>query len=535
VPSFSSNLDIIVKVLGGTPAASELKGVAAAEMEIGTAAQATSKKTSALRSSLLGIGKGLLVFQGLRFAAQGVTQVEQLSKATASLQRVTGMDTKTASGWVGVAKERGIQSKQLNMGFITLARQMQAARKGTAASVDAFSALGVSQKQLAGLGTDQAVSRISDAFARMPNGAQKAALAQKLFGRSAQGLLPLLNSGSKALGEQVGEMARNLGFTDKTVKQNLKWAAQQRQLNELVLGLKVAVGSALIPVLSQLATTFAPILTGFAALLRSSPALRIAVVLLVPALWALNAALDANPIVLAVGAVAALTLALIAAYTKVKWFHNAVDAAWSFIKTHWPLLLSILTGPIGAATIFIVRHFNSIKGAAVDAWHWIENAFNNVVTFVAKLPGRIASVGRGMWNGIRQGFADAIAWIMQAWNSFASKLSIDVGPIHVHAPTFSGASVATTQFGRSPTQATGGGLGAPPILTARQRGGLVGTGGELALVGERGPEIVGLPAGAFVYPNRGGMPLRVHTAVMIDGREVARAVSDHVATRQASR
>ena len=85
------------------------------------------------------------------------------------------------------------------------------------------------------------------------------------------------------------------------------------------------------------------------------------------------------PIMLAVLAIAALIAIMVLAYQKVDWFRAIVDQAWQFIqkawdgvlaafrkvwdwiKKNWPLLLAILTGPIGAAVLIIVRNWETIQ------------------------------------------------------------------------------------------------------------------------------------------------------------------------------
>ena len=49
--------------------------------------------------------------------------------------------------------------------------------------------------------------------------------------------------------------------------------------------------------------------------------------------------------------------------------------------------------------------------------------FDTLVTFVQKLPGRIASAASGMWDGIKDSFRHAINWIIDKWND----LSFTVG------------------------------------------------------------------------------------------------------------
>ncbi|MEV0090471.1 phage tail tape measure protein [Streptomyces sp. NPDC050738] len=118
--------------------------------------------------------------------------------------------------------------------------------------------------------------------------------------------------------------------------------------------------------------------------------------------WLLNAAMSANPIMLVVLAIAALVAGFIWAYTKVGWFHDGVNAAFhgisvavgwvvDFVKAHWPLLLAILTGPIGIAVLLITKYWSKISGAFTGAYHTAVRVGAQMVSWVAGLPGRVLS------------------------------------------------------------------------------------------------------------------------------------------------
>lgn len=103
--------------------------------------------------------------------------------------------------------------------------------------------------------------------------------------------------------------------------------------------------------------------------------------------WLLNAALTANPIGLLVVGLAALVGGLIyaykhsetfrkivqAAFQGVKdafgWVLHAAEDAFNWLKDNWPLVLSILTGPIGLAVLAIVKHWDDIKGVFTDGFN----------------------------------------------------------------------------------------------------------------------------------------------------------------------
>lgn len=187
--------------------------------------------------------------------------------------------------------------------------------------------------------------------------------------------------------------------------------------------------------------------------------------------WAWNAAMSANPIGLIVIALAALVGAVILAYKKVDWFRNLVDSVWralvkafgfiknaalvafTWIKSHWPLLLAILTGPFGLAVLFIVKNWRSILdffkslpgriGGFVStvfdvittpyrlAARFVREKFEDVIDFFRKAPGRLANIGAGMFDFIKEAFRSAVNFIIRGWNGLQFQVpGFKVGPVH---------------------------------------------------------------------------------------------------------
>lgn len=141
---------------------------------------------------------------------------------------------------------------------------------------------------------------------------------------------------------------------------------------------------------------------------------------IIAATWAWTAALLANPITWIVIGIVALIAAIILLWQNwdavTKFMTEAMDAVWNgikagwnWIKNNWPMLLAILTGPVGIAVGLIVRYWDEI------------------VDFVKGLPGKIKSAASGMWDGIKDGFRAAINWLIDAWNGF--ELTIGGGSI----------------------------------------------------------------------------------------------------------
>lgn len=152
---------------------------------------------------------------------------------------------------------------------------------------------------------------------------------------------------------------------------------------------------------------------------------RVATAAWTAAQWLLNAAMDANPIGLLTIAVAALVAGIVIAITHwgaVKaamqdvWnfirstfigaWHavlEAIQAVYNWIKANWPLLLGILTGPIGLAVTEIVTHFGTIKTTII-------NIFTEVVNWFRGLPGRIGDAIGSAFGDLEKALKSLFSW-----------------------------------------------------------------------------------------------------------------------------
>ncbi len=206
--------------------------------------------------------------------------------------------------------------------------------------------------------------------------------------------------------------------------------------------------------------------------------------------WLVNAALNANPILIVVTVVAALVAAIILAYKHSETFRAVVQRAGSIIvgvfrsilgvvqgvvgwvRQHWPLMLAILTGPIGVAVYFIVGHLGQI------------------VSFVKSLPGRVRAAAANMFKGVTDAVAGAVSWAIGRLESLMSYVAGIPGRIK-------------NTIGNAISNVAG-------FFNPFAHGGVVGgaaTGGVrsgLTMVGERGAELLELPPGTRVRQGGAG-------------------------------
>lgn len=228
---------------------------------------------------------------------------------------------------------------------------------------------------------------------------------------------------------------------------------------------------------------------------------------LVPAFvaWAVSAAaaaaatlVAAAPLILIGLAVAALAYLIITHWDTIKaataavfgFIQRIISGVIDWIRNNWPLLLAILTGPIGLAVLVISRHWTTIKNGFTAVKDWIAARISDVVGFFAGMPGRIAAVTSGLWNGIKNSFKAAINAIIGWWNGLGFTLPT------IHIPGFDPPGPGPSFGGMD----IGGQTFSTPNIGYLARGGIAS---GLTAVGERGMELLDLPAGTRVIPNSG--------------------------------
>lgn len=148
---------------------------------------------------------------------------------------------------------------------------------------------------------------------------------------------------------------------------------------------------------------------------------------------AFNFIMGMNPIVLVIAGIALLVAAVILAYHKFGWFRDfvnavwrdirawtldawhwilgAIQATWNWVKQNWPLLLGIITGPIGLAVVFIVKHWNAILDAAKFLWHALQAGWDILVRVVRAIVAGFVDKILGFFGMILHGAAVMWGWV----------------------------------------------------------------------------------------------------------------------------
>lgn len=240
-------------VMLGLDSAEFTAGLAKANAGISKFGKAAKIGLEAVATAAAAAGAALAV------AVKGsIDRADDLSKTA---QRI-GVTTEALSRLEWAAKLSDVSLEQLSTGLQRLSRNMLDVSNGVGAQAKtAFDALGISVVDAEGKlrSSDAVFSEIADRFARMPDSAEKTGLAMQLLGRAGAQMIPLLNAGADGLADMAAE-SDHLG---NTISTNTGYAAER--FNDSLTRVQAVMGG----VVNKIMEAVLPSLNRFGDLLAS--------------------------------------------------------------------------------------------------------------------------------------------------------------------------------------------------------------------------------------------------------------------------
>jgi hypothetical protein len=201
-------------------------------------------------TALKGLAVGYLVKQLVDFAGSTLDVADNLNK----MAQRTGVSVEELSGLQHAAQLADVDSQSFEKSLKKLAVTISDAHAGMKEAKDNLAALGISATDAQGKvrSTSDVLGQIADKFQQTKDGADKAALATKVFGKAGTEMIPLLNQGSAGL-KAMQEEAKRLGIV---LSQEDAQAAEDfhdniTRLQEAARGLMQNFLSGLLPALNQ--------------------------------------------------------------------------------------------------------------------------------------------------------------------------------------------------------------------------------------------------------------------------------------------
>jgi hypothetical protein len=467
-------------------------------------------------------------------------QVAALAPIVVDYSERTGQSMTAASSNIGRALEgqtRALKAVGINLPSATVGQlQLIAAQNGAAAATD-----NLTRKQQAladlqakaekggkGAPGPEKLAAATEAVALAQNkvaaASAKVADVQKKAGVNADRFGAIL-SGLRA---KVGGYATGEAQTA---------AGQTRILNQQWTTMEESIGSVLVPVLNVLVAAANKVI-GW---LNKNPAL----------VQALSIALGVLAVVIGVVTAALWLLALnpiVIVITLIIVAITLLVAAIIVLIMHWKEVVNVITGLWNKFCAFIAKTLNQmgedwnatwadIGKRIQDAWNgftkWVTNLWNGFVGYILKTLKQMGDKWNGTWTGlgnqIKSIWNGFTSWVSSLWNGFISALERGLSRIGaawnglwggfggIVRGAFNGVIgfiqgainnvIGLVNGAIGAINSVGGAVGIhigklPKVTLAHFADGGV-SGGGLAMVGERGPEVVNLPAGARVTPNGG--------------------------------
>ena len=157
----------------------------------------------------------------------------------------------------------GTSMDNMSTGFKTLNNKIADARDGSKEAQAMFTALGISMDDVKNLSTEDLFKAAINGLQDMGESADRAALANDLFGRSGQNLAPLLNMTSEEMNEAI-KTANEYGMvlSDEGVAASAQFVDSMTTMEMTVDGLKNSMMANFLPAMSSIMDGISKIFSG---------------------------------------------------------------------------------------------------------------------------------------------------------------------------------------------------------------------------------------------------------------------------------
>lgn len=282
-------------------------------------------------------------------------------------------------------------------GSITkLTKQMGAAADGNAAAAEKFAQLGINIYNTDGTlkSADEVFLEAIDALGQMESGVERDNVAMELFGKSAQELNPLIETGADGIAAYAQE-AHDMGAVlDEEALTSLgEMDDSFQRVDQATTALKNTIGVALAPVITQIAE-------GIANLSK----------------WFQGLDTDTQQTIVAIAGLAAALVPAIAVVAKIVTTVQALSGVFSALSMGPAALVVAAIAAIIAIGVTLYQHWDEIKEWASNLWEGIVETFTNIKEAISEAWNSIKEKATEVWNNVSD-------WLSEKWSAIKEKAS----------------------------------------------------------------------------------------------------------------
>lgn len=353
-----------------------------------------------------------------------VMSVVELGSSLNDTSQKTGQSVESLQFYGFVAKLNSSSAESLTHSVTKLSRVLVEAEKGTGEAGESLKKLGIDMNspEFKNANVDKKFQIIAEHMAKLPDGAQKTAIAMNLFGRSGAELIPTLNDLGKN-GEELRAKFEELGgglTKEQTVA--LDEFGDQVDMAKFGLGqLKNQIVVALLPTLKEMIEGFMEWIKTNREVIKSTvEGIGQALEMVIEGVVAVGGALGEaiaylghhkdllQVILIALGAI-------IAAF--------AVDAAISWVVAFAPLLIA--AGVVTAIIVVVKKLWEMVRGAEGTWEDFAESArgaVDSVWEWFQDLPDHIKDALVAVYDVITYPFRKAFEWLSDKFDWVMGKV-----------------------------------------------------------------------------------------------------------------
>ena len=241
--------------------------------DVGDEAKESERSLEGLKTVASGVAKAVasaVVAIGAAVVAGGKKLVEMTNETAEygdeidKMSQKLGMSAEGYQKWGYVLSQSGADINSMTTGMKTLTNQIGQAKSGSDDAAKRFEQLGISMSDLKTMSREEIFAATIKGFQGMADSTDRAALANKLFGKSGQNLTPLFNE-TAASTEELMQKAEEYGFvmSNEAVEASAAYVDSLDTLKRTMTGVKNSLVGELLPgttlVMDGLAEVFAGI------------------------------------------------------------------------------------------------------------------------------------------------------------------------------------------------------------------------------------------------------------------------------------
>ena len=193
---------------------------------------------------------------GVSFAGLGIATAEHASKMSKGAE-MTGLGVDKYQELAFAAKESGVDADALNSTLSKLSRTLASASDGSKEAKKHLAALGVAATNGKFPDAAKSMALIADQTQALGKDPTRSGKVMAVLGKSAFLAIPWLNKGSKEM-EHAAHVAHRYGviLSSSTLVQAKAFKAAKKEIEASIEGISFAIGSAALPLLTQIAKGF---------------------------------------------------------------------------------------------------------------------------------------------------------------------------------------------------------------------------------------------------------------------------------------